>query len=125
MNAFIQSLNRLLTSLYALLHNRLSLASVELEEEALRLFYMLVQALLALFCGTFAMMLTVGLVLLLAWDTHPVATLLFFIACFAGGALWLYRGLVRQYRSKPPFLADTLAEIGKDIAALKDIPEKD
>ena len=125
MNAFIQSLNRLLASLYAVLQNRLALASVELEEEALRLFSILVQMLLALFCGTFAIVLLVGLILLLSWDTHPVAALLFFIVAFALTALWLSRRLVRQYRSKPPLLANTLAEIGKDIAALKDVPAKD
>ncbi len=125
MNALIQSLNRLLASLYAVLQNRLALASVELEEEWLRLVSLLVQMLLALFCGTFAIMLLVGLIVLLSWNTHPVATLVFFIAGFALAAFWLYRRIVQQYRSKPPLFASTLAEMGKDIAALKDVSAKD
>ena len=114
-----ESLTRLITSLAALLHGRLELATIEIEEESLRLFSALMLSLLALFCGTFALALLVVLCIVLFWEQHRVGVLLGFIALFALGCLFLVRLIRQQYKHKPPLLSYTLGEIRKDIDAFK------
>ena len=116
---FAESLTRLLTSMAAMLHGRIELATIEIEEEALRLFSVLMLSLLALFCATFALALLVVLCIVLFWEQHRIAVLLGFIVLFALGCLFLARLVRQQYKNKPALLATTLAEIRKDIDAFK------
>ncbi len=116
---FAESLTRLMTSLAAMLHGRMELATIEIEEESLRLYSTLMLSLLALFCGTFALALMVVLCIVLFWEQHRIAVLLGFTVLFALACLFLVRLIRQQYRNKPPLLSSTLGEIRKDIDALK------
>ena len=118
-----QSIARLAASVIAILHNRLELATVEIEEESLRIYSSLMLTLLALFCGTFAVVLLVFLCISLFWDSHRIAVMLVFIALFAFLCWRLVAQVRHQYHTKPAFLSFTLAEIAKDVEALKPPPE--
>jgi uncharacterized membrane protein YqjE len=110
-----ESLNRLMKTLLSILHNRLALASVEMEEESLRIFSAIITSLLALFCGTLAISLAVFLCIMLFWDSHRIGIMVFFIVLLASICAFLVRRVRHNYRNKPPLLTHTLAEIRKDI----------
>lgn len=114
-----ESLTRLITSLAAMLHGRMELATIELEEESLRLYWTLMLSLLALFCGTFALALLVVLCIVLFWEQHRIGVLLGFTILFALACVFLIRLIRQQYKHKPPLLSYTLGEIRKDIDAFK------
>lgn len=117
--AISDSLARLSASLLATLRNRIELASVEFEEETLRLYDYLLQSLIALFFFGLAFTMLVVLVIVLFWETHRVAVLisLMLVFGFVGARIALTAKL--KYQSKPPMLHDTLAELAKDMAALR------
>lgn len=117
--AFSDSLRALAASLLAMVRNRLELATVELEEEAQRMFSYLLHSLVAFFfLGLCCTLLTV-LVLVIFWDTHRIAALL--VLATICGALGIRIGLVarQNYLNKPRMMNDTLSELQKDMAALR------
>ena len=111
----VESFKRLMTSVAAMLHNRMELASIELEEESLRIFSAVLTSLLALFCGAMAVNLIVFLCILLFWENHRFAVIGVFIVLFAGACLFLVRRVRQNYAKKPGLLSATLEEIRKDI----------
>jgi uncharacterized membrane protein YqjE len=117
-----ESFKRLMTSVATMLHNRMELATIELEEESLRIFSALLTSLLALFCGAMAVNLVVFLCILLFWESHRFAVVGFFIVLFTAACVFLVRRVRQKYAAKPPFLASTLEEIRKDIDSFKDAP---
>lgn len=117
--AISDSVKRLAASLLALARNRLELAAVEFEEEALRLFSLLLSSLLAFFFLTLAITLLVVLIVVVFWDTHRIAVLLSLalISAFTGIRIGL--NAQRKYQQKPRLLADTVNELAKDMASLR------
>ena len=117
--AIAESVRRLSATLVSIVGTRLELASVELQEESLRLFSLLMVALGTLFCLFVSTLLAILLVLVLFWDTHRLPALLGMLAFFAvtTGALglWVRNG----YRQKPKLLGYTLAELAKDRESLR------
>lgn len=115
----LQSLRSIGASFVALLHTRIELAVLELREEGQRRKEMLVLAAVAGVFLTLAALLLAAFVVILFWDTHRVVA--------AGGVTALYlaigvfalarmRGRARD--NPPPFEA-TLAELARDVQALK------
>lgn len=93
---------------------RLQLAALDLEDQALRAGALVAALLVATALGMLAVAALAATVVVFFWDTARLAALLgvslFFIAGTAA-ALWqLQRGL----RERPPLLAATLAELRKD-----------
>jgi uncharacterized membrane protein YqjE len=113
------SLARLSANLIALLHTRAELATVEVEEEALRYFSYLMLTLAATFFLALAVLLAVLLMVALFWDAHRVAALLGLIVLFGGGGIYLGMTVRQRYRHKPHLLGHTLAELNRDIEALR------
>lgn len=112
------SVAKMASSLLAMLHTRLELATVELEEESQRLFFYLLLALAALFCLFVAILLGVLLIVALYWDTNRIGAIASLAAIFGVVAALLGIGLRSSYRSKPRLLAYTRNEIAKDIDRL-------
>lgn len=117
--AIIESTARLAATLTTLFHTRIELASVEVEEESLRIYFALLFSLIALFCGGMAILLLAILVLVLSWDSHPVAALAIMAGIFALAGIKLALSVRNSYRQKPRLLAYSLAELSKDIEHLK------
>ncbi|MES2935999.1 MAG: phage holin family protein [Pseudomonadota bacterium] len=113
--AIIESATRLASGFIGILHTRLELAAIEVEEETLRFFGYLLFALLALFCLGVAILLGVLLIVVLFWDTHRVPVLIGLMAFFSVASLLIGLGIRRNYMRKPRLLAFTLTELKKDI----------
>lgn len=117
-----ESLTRLTASLAAMFASRVELAAIEIEEESLRLYSALMLSLLAIICGAFAIAMLVVLCIVLFWEQHRIAVLVCFFVLFAASCFMLVRLIRRQYSAKPALLSYTLAEIRKDIEAIKPPP---
>ncbi|GGC79478.1 phage holin family protein [Undibacterium terreum] len=117
--AIFESIGRLATTLLDILHTRLELVSVEVEEELARYATYLVVVLIAMFCAGIAVLIGILLIIALFWDSYRFQVLLALIVVFAGSAAGLGLWLRQAIRSKPRLFAHTLAELGKDKSMLR------
>lgn len=113
-----RNLARLAAGSLLLLRQRLELASLELEEEALRLGVLLARMLVTALLLALALFAAGATVIICFWDTARLAaavgvTAFFFAA--AGLAGWR---LAAALRDKPAFLAATLGELDRDAQRL-------
>ena len=118
----IDALTRVVGNLFAMLQNRLELASIELGEAGSRLLTAVVAsfgAVMLLFGGLAALSAWIAVAL---WDTLGSAVLGWLALAYgvAGGALILW--LRARLRDAPTPLAETLAEIATDVAAVRGEP---
>jgi uncharacterized membrane protein YqjE len=116
---FTDSVARLVATFIAVLQTRAELATVEIEEEALRYFVYLMMALAAMFFAGVAILLVILLVVALYWDEHRIGVLLTLIALFAIASAAVGVKLRDRYRRKPSLLGHTLVELSRDVEALK------
>ena len=97
-----------------LLHTRLSLAAVELDEVRERAIERLVFVLVAVLCFAFAVLGVSALVVVAFWDTNRIAALsiviLFYVVI---GLFALWRLAARGRTERPPF-AETIAQFERD-----------
>jgi uncharacterized membrane protein YqjE len=114
MNIF-KDVSKMASILLAILHTRLELAAVEVQEEAHRFLFYLLLSLLALFCVMVAIHLAVLLIIVLFWDTWRVGMICVLLVFFAGAAIIVGLGIRSSIRNKPGFLAYTRGELAKDI----------
>jgi uncharacterized membrane protein YqjE len=115
----IESLRSMGSTLAALAQTRLELALVELREEGERRKAMLVLGAVAGVFLTLALLLLAFLVVVAFWETHRMAAILGVTVIYGGvgfGALLRLRA--SQAAAPSPFEA-TLAELRKDIEALR------
>lgn len=110
----LDSLKGPAASLIAIVHTRLELLSVDLEEERARLLSVLAMLLIALFCLGMGVLLLTILVAAAFWDSHRLLALGGLAGIFlAGGAAVL--GVARhKMKTKPKVFAASLAELSKD-----------
>jgi uncharacterized membrane protein YqjE len=114
----LASLARLGANFIALLHTRAELASVEIEEEALRYFSYLLLSLCALFALVLASLLAVLLVVVLFWDGYRIHALACLIVLFGGGGILLALKVRSLIQRKPRLLEQTMQELARDIESL-------
>lgn len=117
--AIVDSVGRLAATIVSILHTRLALVAVEVEEELTRFSSYLLWSLVALFCAGIAVLLGVLLVVAFFWDTHRLEVLLSLIGVFTGIALILGWRLRAALHSKPRLLAYTLEELRQDASSLR------
>ncbi|WP_018078660.1 phage holin family protein [Thiobacillus denitrificans] len=108
------SLKGLAASLITIVHTRIDLLSMDLEEERERLLSVLVLMLVALFCLSVGVLLLAILVAIAFWDSHRLLALGGLTGIFlAGGAVAF--GVARyKLKTKPKLFAASLAELSKD-----------
>jgi len=110
----LASVRRIFDSVLALLHSRLELAGIELEEEKLRQFGLLLRTAILVVLGMLTLMTATATVVVIFWDQSPELTLGLVTAVYAvatGAVGW---GLRRRLKTDPSPFADTLAEFKKD-----------
>jgi uncharacterized membrane protein YqjE len=115
----LDSLRRLLDTALGLAQARLELFGSELEEEKLRLFDVLWQAALALLLLGLALVLLLGFVVLLFWDSWRLPAVGVLTLVLGGGGVWLLlraRALLQASEGGP--FALSLAELRRDRDAL-------
>ena len=115
--AIFDSLGQLVATSIGIIHTRLELASVEIEEELGRFFSLLLWSLIALFCGCFALVLLAVLLIAVFWESHRIFVVAGMVVIFFGIAIGLGIWLRRQLSKKPRILSFTLAELHKDSVA--------
>jgi uncharacterized membrane protein YqjE len=117
-----QSLTRLAASSLLIARQRLELASLDVEEEMLRVGALLAGALVTALMLALALASAAATFVIYFWDGARLAATMGVTAFFAlAGALMAWR-LNRALRNKPRFLAGTLAELDKDFDQGRDAP---
>ena len=114
----LASLRRLGATLLAILHNRLELLAVELQEERLRLLNALLLAAVVVALGCFTLAAAATALFIVVWNRWGVAGLLGVAALGLLGTLlayWRLRARLKNWR----LLSGTLAELKKDRERLE------
>lgn len=117
--AIFESVGRLGSTLVDMVHTRLELAAVEVEEESQRMLGYLLSGLLALILFGIAFLLLAFLVIVLFWDTHRVAAVGGMATLFAAAGAIIAMKVKAGFDSKPRLLQNTLEELRKDIAYVR------
>lgn len=117
--AIAETVGRLGATLLDMVHTRLELASVEMEEQWQRYLGYLLMSLLALFLFGIAIVLVAVFVIILFWDTHRLAAVLGMAALFALSALGIGMKVRAGFAAQPALLSATMGELQKDIDFLK------
>jgi uncharacterized membrane protein YqjE len=113
------SVRRVADTCLSSVHNRVELFALELQEEKLRLMRLLLWTGAALFATFLAMTVaTIGCVFIFAPDDRPLVVIVFAIL-YAVVALVTWTKLRHQIKNAPPPLTDTMAELKKDLDALR------
>lgn len=108
------SLKGLATSLIAIVHTRIDLLALDLEEERERLLSVLVMMLVALFCLGMGVLLLTILVAAAFWDSHRFLALGGLTGIFLAGGAAAFGVARYKLKTKPKLFAASLAELSKD-----------
>lgn len=111
------ALRNVATTLVATARTRVELAGNDLELERLRLVRTLVFALAALFCVGIGIILLIGLVLILNWESRVIVLAAFGGGFLAAGAI-LY-AMMKRANSRRQAFAATIAELEEDLRQLR------
>lgn len=112
------AISRIGATLVAMVHTRLELAAVEVQEEAQRLAGYLVSLLLAVFLLSSAILFAALFVVVLFWDSYRLLAVGGMTLLLAGGGVLLLARVKAGFQNRPPLLSATLAELRKDVDAL-------
>ena len=123
--AIFESVGRLGSTLVDMVHTRLELAAVEVEEESQRMLGYLLFALLALILFGIAFLLLAFLVIVLFWDTHRIAAVSGMAALFGVAGAIIAMKVKSGFDNKPRLLQNTIEELRKDIAYTRSAGEMD
>jgi uncharacterized membrane protein YqjE len=108
------SLARLSMSALRIVRQRLELASIDVEEELLRLGLLLVAAMIAALTTGMALLLIASSIVIYFWDTAKWSALLSLCVVFSSLAAIMAWKLTTALREKPRFMAATLKELERD-----------
>jgi uncharacterized membrane protein YqjE len=111
------SLGRLAAGSLSALRQRLELASLDVEEELLRLAGLIATALVTSLLFAMALAAAAATVVVLFWDQGRIAALVGVTLFFSAGGVIAAGALSRSLRDKPRFLDATLTELERDRQA--------
>ena len=112
------SLRRALATLIELVYTRLELVGVEIEATVRHSLNLLLWSMIAIFSATLSTLMLVLTVLIAFWDTHRMLAAGAITAFFAIAALAAVTVVRHRIRTRPRLLADSIAELKRDAAAL-------
>lgn len=113
------SVRRMADTCLSSVHNRVELFGLELQEEKLRLVRLLLWTVAALFAGFLAITVITIAVVMIFPEEHRRVVVSVFGVFYAIVATVLGLKLRREIKNAPPPLADTTAELKKDLDALR------
>jgi uncharacterized membrane protein YqjE len=114
--AISPSISRLGLGTLQILRQRLELASIDVEEELLRLGLLLVASVVAALTACLALLFTASAIVIYYWDSARWSALLTICALFISLAAYIVWTLTKAFRDKPRFMAATLRELERDSA---------
>jgi uncharacterized membrane protein YqjE len=109
-----ESLRRLCDRGLALLHNRVELFGVELEEQKARLVRLLVLGGLAVLLSCLALGVITATIVVLVGENARGPVLIGFCVLYVLAAAAAFMALRKESRSAPPAFRDTISELKKD-----------
>jgi uncharacterized membrane protein YqjE len=112
------SLRSFWSVLVAILHTRLDLLTVELEEEAKRAVQLVVVGVTGLLCASMAVFFLMFFLIALFWENRLVVLGLVF-GFYVIASLILFFIARSMILSRPKFLSQTLAELQRDVESLR------
>jgi len=112
------SVRALLGTLLGIAQTRLELLVTELEQERLHLGKLLLYGFLALFFFGLGVMLLSALIVAAFWDSYRLGAIAVLALVYLGIAFICTAVLRQQARRKPRLFSASIAELGKDRAAL-------
>ncbi len=113
------SLRTMLATLVGLMHTRLELLTVELEQEGERFAGTLLWAILGIFCGGLAVLMIALTIVIVFWDGHRVLAAGLVASLFATLAIAASLVVRHRLRTRPRFLSATIGELERDARALE------
>lgn len=116
--ALAESLRALGAGLADAGRQRLALAALDVEDQALRAGQLLAALLAVAVLALLALAALAATVVVLFWDSARIAALAGVSLFFVAGAVLAFWRLQRGLRERPPLLAATLAELRKDVDQL-------
>jgi uncharacterized membrane protein YqjE len=108
------SVKALAATLLAVVHTRLELFSVDLEEEWVHVRSILTWSLAAMFCAGIGVVLATLFLVFALWDTHPLLALGIPAVLFLLVAALAWRVAAAKVRAKPRPFAASLSELARD-----------
>lgn len=117
-----RALARLAAGSLVLLRQRLELASLELEEQLLRIGLLFARALVTAILLALALLGAGASIVIYFWDAARLAAAIGVTGFFALAAVLMAWRLASALRDRPTFLAATLAELDKDAQRLGSQP---
>jgi uncharacterized membrane protein YqjE len=112
------SLRRMGDVALGLIINRFELFTVELQEEKIRFFDLLLRVVAVIVLGFMTLIAGTALLVVWLWDTAPVLVLLVVTLGYAGTGGLLACSIQRRLKAGPKPFAGTLAEFRKDRECL-------
>jgi uncharacterized membrane protein YqjE len=113
-----RSLRRMFDSAMALVQNRFELFTIELQEEKIRAFDLLLRAAAVMVLGFMTLIAATALVVVWLWDTSPVAVLAIVTLAYGLAAGIIGYSLKHRLQRGPTPFAGTLAQFKKDRECL-------
>lgn len=110
----LESLTALAGTLVAIVHTRLDLLSIDLEEEREHMLSLLLLALVALFCLGVGVVLVTILLVAIFWDTYRILVLGTLAGCYLAAGMAAFWFVIHKARTKPRLFATSLSELLKD-----------
>jgi uncharacterized membrane protein YqjE len=114
--AIMAAAGRIGATLLAMVHTRLELAAVEMEEEAHRLLGYVAWLVLAVFLVAGAFVLAALFVILLFWDSYRLHAVGGMAALFLLAGAAIATRVRASFANRPPLLSATLGELRNDVA---------
>jgi len=108
------SLRQLLATGLDALKLRLELLSVEIEQEKLRLFSVILWTVFALMLLGIGLVMLCILMILLLWESHRLVAVGGLAACFVAGGLMVLRSALVQLRTNGGLFSASVAELAQD-----------
>lgn len=115
----IASLRRALATLLTLVHTRLELAAVELEQQIEHAAGVLLWSIAAIFFGGLSVLVLALTIVIAFWDEHRLLAASLVTLGLALASLIATLVVRARLRNRPRFLAATAAELRADSAALR------
>lgn len=118
-SGLLDSVRRMGGSFLALIHTRVELFAVELQEQKLRAIGLLGWLIAALALAVAGILLVIGILGLFLWQLAGYAGLVGLAVATLGGSAGLLWMLRRRILSEPDPFAETISEMGRDLECLE------
>jgi uncharacterized membrane protein YqjE len=114
----LESIKGLARTAVELVHTRLELLSLDVEEAKVRFLSILLAGAVAFFCLSMGLVMGAFWLVVAFWETHRMLVLGLLTGAFLGGGLLALAVLAWRAKKGPRLFASTLAELKKDSDAL-------